>query len=186
MSQTASKLIVFSLITMSMAILLASCTGQEEPTPVAEPVSAPSHTPENTPTEAAAEQPSSTPVPTAKPSSTPVPTEKPGSTPVPAEKPTMTVVPPILGEPLIEFSADSMDIVAGECTTLRWRTENVVAVFVHPIFDAYDKYPVESEGSREVCPAETLPYLLRANLADGSPKAKAITIVVSEGEEPES
>jgi hypothetical protein len=98
----------------------------------------------------------------------------------------MTAEPLILGEPVLEFSADSTDIEAGECTILRWRTENVVAVFVHPKFDAYDRYPVDNQESLEVCPAETLPNYLRVDLAGGSPKAKSVTIFVAEGEGPES
>jgi hypothetical protein len=35
-------------------------------------------------------------------------------------------------------------------------------------------------------PAETLPFILRAELAGGSPKAKSLTITVSEGAEPEN
>ena len=87
---------------------------------------------------------------------------------------------------MIEFSADSQNILAGECTTLRWRTENVETLYVHPIFDAYDKYEVGTEGALEVCPTETLPYLLKADLADGTTKGRSITISVAAPEDEES
>lgn len=152
---STNKLLLVILGTIALATLLTACGDQDEITPTVPP----------------APEPTGTPVTPAIESTIEEPTPLPESTKVPEEI--------LIGDPVIEYSADSKNILAGECTNLRWRTENVETVYIHPIFDAYDKYLMDAEGVLEVCPTETLPYLLRADLADGTTKGRSVTIVVT-------
>ena len=98
-----------------LAILLAGCTGEPSPTPLARavpsptvtaqpgvtptptPTMAPTHTPiptpTPTPTMAPTQAPTATPIPTATPTPTMAPTQAPTATPIPTATPTPTMAP---------------------------------------------------------------------------------------------
>jgi hypothetical protein len=71
----------------------------------------------------------------------------------------------------IEFTADSFEIVSGECTMLHWRTSNVTAVYL-------DGEDVVGEASQEVCPEETTQYELRVEAGAAAPVIKLLVITV--------
>jgi hypothetical protein len=88
--------------------------------------------------------------------------------PPPTRTPTPTSPPPAA---IIEFWADAGEIDAGKCTKLHWRVENVQAVFL-------DGGGVVGTGSREVCPCETMTYVLSVTLLDGAKTERSVTIKV--------
>jgi hypothetical protein len=62
------------------------------------------------------------------------------------------------------FTVDQYQIVSGSCTTLRWKTSNVEAVFL-------DDAGVGGEASKEVCPTKNpTTYTLRVRGPDGDTK----------------
>lgn len=150
-------------------VLVMEMIAQETPTgtPSATPTTeVPSDTP--TPTTLPTDIPSTdtpTPTDTASPTSTATPT----STPTPS--PTLTPTPTETPEPIVEFWADETTIVAGGSTFLRWRVENVQAIYL-------DGAPVTGpDGQRAVNPASTTTYTLRATHAGGE-ETKLVTITV--------
>lgn len=80
--------------------------------------------------------------------------------------------------PVIEFSADPTRIQQGQCTTLRWRVENVDSVWVLPQGAHYSNYPVVGVGSRQECPSVTTTYDIRVRLRDGSITRRSVTVEV--------
>ncbi|MCB0132418.1 MAG: META domain-containing protein [Caldilineaceae bacterium] len=90
-----------------------------------------------------------------------------------APAPTATAVATIL------FDVDAKAINAGECTTLRWKVENVKEVYVYPTGEAWDNYPEAGEGSREVCPTTTATYEMRVVRADDTVELQQVTIEVA-------
>jgi RNA polymerase sigma-70 factor (ECF subfamily) len=109
-----------------------------------------------------------TPVP---PTSTPAPTR----TPTPPPTPVPTLPPPTLTPtpvPIIEFWADATTIPAGTCTTIRWKTEHVQAVF-------FDGDGVPGTGSYQTCPCEDETHTLDVTLLDDSHDVRQITIHVT-------
>jgi heat shock protein HslJ/uncharacterized protein YraI len=97
----------------------------------------------------------------------------------PAPIPTPTPTPVATPSPSIDFWADSTSISQNECTTLRWKVENVQAVWMYPQGQPYQGYPVTGEGSREECPASTTTYELRVQRPDGAVELRQITVQVS-------
>ena len=76
-------------------------------------------------------------------------------------------------EPPGTLTADSNILHPGECTTLRWTTQDAEAVFL-------DDERVEANGSREVCPAQTTTYTLKVWLpSTGCPTACPLEMVTS-------
>jgi RNA polymerase sigma-70 factor (ECF subfamily) len=124
----------------------------------------PSHTPTEIP-------PSSTPIiPTQTSTSVPTrtPSPVPTHTPTPTPSPTQTSTP----APFVEFTADATTIPAGSCTTIRWQTAHVQAVF-------FDGQGVAGTGSHQTCPCEDETHTLDVILPDGSHDVRQITIRVT-------
>lgn len=94
-----------------------------------------------------------TPTPTPAPTPLPLP-----DTPTPTPRP--TPAPPPL-TPYASFVADPTSIQACACTTLRWDAGNVATVTI-------DGDPVQRQGSRQECPADSRVYSLRASTAAGA------------------
>jgi len=94
--------------------------------------------------------------------------------PPPTPLPQPTAIP----APKIEFSASSMTINQGECTTLNWSVENVQAVWVYPQGEPYQQYPRTGQGSEQVCPPNTTTYEMLVLLRDGSTVTQTVTINV--------
>ncbi|MCA9875196.1 MAG: META domain-containing protein [Anaerolineales bacterium] len=90
---------------------------------------------------------------------------------------TPTATPPPQAE--ISFWADSTSITQGQCTTLRWQVENIQAVWVYPLGQPYNQFPVTGQGSREVCPSFTTTYEMRVLKQDGSIELRQVTVAVS-------
>lgn len=107
-----------------------------------------------------------TPTPNATPTRAIVPTR-------PAPRPTATPVPPTLTPaPQVSFTADSQIINIGECTTLRWFTQNIDSVYI-------DNAPTVGESSLQVCPQRTQTYVLLVRFRDGTQQTYSLTIQVS-------
>lgn len=87
---------------------------------------------------------------------------------------TVTITVTSGAQAAIEFTADSYQITAGECTTLRWRVTDVRAVYLN-------NEGVAGEATRQVCPAATSDYELRVESNAGVVTTKRITILVLEG-----
>lgn len=98
-------------------------------------------------------------------------------TPTPAATATATATP----APEIEFNASRTTINAGEKTTLSWSVENITAVYMYPVGDRFDNYPVTGQGSREVQPYITTSYELLTFNPDDSTSAERIEITVVNG-----
>ena len=99
----------------------------------------------------------------------PVPTS-----PVP---PTPTATP----APDINFSASRTTINAGEKATLSWSVENIVAVYMYPVGDSFENYPVTGQGSRDVQPYITTSYELLTFNPDNTNSAERIEVTVIGG-----
>jgi RNA polymerase sigma-70 factor (ECF subfamily) len=114
------------------------------------------------------------PTSTARPTHTPTPIP-PTSTPVPTHTPTPTPPPPTFTPtpvPTIEFKADATTVPAGTCTTLRWETAHVQAVY-------FNGNGVPGIGSHQTCPCEDETHTLDVTLPDGSHDVRQITIHVT-------
>ncbi|MGD2048227.1 MAG: META domain-containing protein [Chloroflexota bacterium] len=98
-------------------------------------------------------------------------------TPTPAVTPTATATP----APNITFTASRTTINAGESATLSWSVENVTAVYLYPVGDRFENYPVVGQGSRDVQPYITTSYELLTFNPDGSSSASRIEITVVSG-----
>lgn len=97
-----------------------------------------------------------------------LPAPAPTETPVPEETPVVTIL----------FDVDSTPINAGECTTLRWKVDNVREVYVYPVGESWSDYPQAGSGSEEVCPTETTSYEMRVVLQDSSVDQRQLTVEV--------
>lgn len=98
-------------------------------------------------------------------------------TPTPAATATPTATP----APEIDFKASRTTINAGEKATLSWSVENIVAVYMYPVGDRFDNYPVTGQGSRDVQPYITTSYELLTFNPDNSTSAERIEITVVNG-----
>lgn len=98
-------------------------------------------------------------------------------TPIPAATATATATP----APEIDFTASRTTINAGEMATLSWSVENIVAVYMYPVGDRFDNYPVTGQGSRDVQPFITTSYELLTFNPDESTSAQRIEITVVNG-----
>lgn len=98
------------------------------------------------------------------------------------------VVPPEGVEPtatpevLLLFTVDQSPIAAGECTSLRWKVENVSEVYVYPQGEQWQDYPVAGEGSQEVCPEATTIYEMRVVQTDGNVVTQEVVVEVAGAE----
>jgi heat shock protein HslJ/uncharacterized protein YraI len=98
-------------------------------------------------------------------------------TPTPQATATATPTP----SPEIEFTASRTTINAGETATLAWRVENVKAVFLYPVGDRFENYPVTGQGTKDVQPFITTSYELLVFNMDDSVSAERIEITVIGG-----
>jgi hypothetical protein len=120
-----------------------------------------------------ASAPTDTPTPTATPTGTPSPTvtrtpEPPTATFTPTPTPTSTPLP---GD--VRLWADSENIKAGSCTTVRWHVSNVKAYWVDGKAGAGD------DGSFKTCPCQAETHTLRAAMRDGTERNLSLTVHVS-------
>ncbi|NPV87402.1 MAG: hypothetical protein HPY45_15490 [Anaerolineae bacterium] len=84
------------------------------------------------------------------------------------------VATPIPPQPTgaVEFWADSTQIAAGACTTLRWKVTNASRVFLMG-------KEVAAEGQQQVCLCASETYTLGAALTDGSKQERSVRVSVS-------
>ncbi len=91
----------------------------------------------------------------------------------------VTITVNATAEPQISFWADSTTINQGECTRIRWSTENVQAVWVYPQGESFERYPRVGNDSERVCPTQTTTYEMRVQLLDGSTVFRQVTVNVN-------
>lgn len=93
------------------------------------------------------------------------------ATPLLVASPTVSATPTGTGEYSIKFWADRETIEEGECTVLRWDTNNINSVY-------YDGDGVVGNGSSQECPTRDTTYELKVILRDGTTQTRTITIKV--------
>jgi heat shock protein HslJ/uncharacterized protein YraI len=98
-------------------------------------------------------------------------------TPTPVATPTATATP----APEISFNANRTTINAGEKATLNWSVDNVAAVYMYPVGDRFENYPVTGQGSRDVQPYITTSYELLTFKPDNTTSSQRIEITVFSG-----
>lgn len=160
-----------------IAALASTTEVTDEPTPLSSdtlsvtPTDTPIPPTDTTLPTATSVPPMNTPEPpTATPTSTPVP---PTVTPVPPTAEPPTPIPPSpTPAPIVRFSADSELLIVGECTVLRWYTQNIDSVYI-------DGQPTIGESSQQVCPSQTTTYGLLVRFRDGSEQTYSLTIHTS-------
>jgi hypothetical protein len=160
---------------------MPSPTGAEPPaadTPTATPTVTPSvPAPASTDTPTLTLTPSATPTGTPPPTETPTstststPTATPTSTDTPTPTATSTPSPP--PPPQINFRVDNENLVAGQCTTLRWDVDNVREVYIEGI-------GVPGHGSQDICPGESTTYTMRVVLLTGGEETRTVSVTVSQ------
>lgn len=119
--------------------------------------------------------PSLTPSPTRTltpaPTST-TPTITPTATLTPTATATAEPLPTATLNPNVRFWADKTDLAAGECTILRWETNNITAIF-------FDGVGVLGDGERQFCPCATESHTLRVRYSGGATEDFMITLNVT-------
>jgi hypothetical protein len=105
-------------------------------------------TQEITPTATATLTPTPTPTLTSTPSATPTP------------------------NPNVRFWADKTDLTAGECATVYWQTNNILAIF-------FDNTGVPGNGERAFCPCATESHTLRVKYLNNTTEDFVITLNVT-------
>lgn len=88
-----------------------------------------------------------------------------------------TAAPPPVTNPYYAIWADTYSLNQGECTTVRWETARISALYFGEF--GYDMQPVVGVGSQWVCPGASTMYALRVVKQDGSEDYPAITITVA-------
>ncbi|MCD4687688.1 MAG: SH3 domain-containing protein [Anaerolineae bacterium] len=73
---------------------------------------------------------------------------------------------------VIEFWADAGEIIAGDCTNIHWRVQNIQEVY-------FEGGGVVGEATHEVCPVVNTTYNLRVIRTDGVEDNRYITITVN-------
>ena len=118
--------------------------------------------------------PTESPTPTVPPTLTPTETRTVLLPPTATPTPTPTTSP---NEPIVQFSANSTQLQAGECTTFSWLVTNVQAVF----FEDEGVRGDDNGGpvTQQECPDETTTYTLRVTRLDGQDQIAEIEITVS-------
>jgi SH3-like domain-containing protein len=74
------------------------------------------------------------------------------------------------------FRADNTTLNAGQCTTLRWRVDNVTAVY---LIQGNSTQGVPGNFAQQVCPQNTTTWVLRVQRRDGSTFDSSVTVVVN-------
>ena len=100
---------------------------------------------------------------TETPTPTPLPDLGATATPTGLIPPTPTLAPTEPLVPIINFSAAPRTILLGQCSTLRWNTAGIEAVYLD--VDGVEM-GVTGVGSRQVCPVQDTDYYLRVVLRD--------------------
>ena len=100
---------------------------------------------------------------TETPTPTPLPDLGATATPTGLLPPTPTLAPTEPLVPIINFSAAPRTILLGQCSTLRWNTAGIEAVYLD--VDGTET-GVTGVGSRQVCPVQDTDYFLRVVLHD--------------------
>ena len=123
-------------------------------------------------------QPTPTPTLTPTPTETPLPptttfTPQPPTATFTRPPPTATFTPQ---PPFVNFTVDHVQVGLGQCTTLRWDSGNIQALFL-------DGQGVAGKGTRDVCPTGTTVYSLVANHPGGQIERK-VTVAVSQPSTP--
>lgn len=77
---------------------------------------------------------------------------------------------------VVNFWADHASLSPGQCTTLRWRVENVNAVYLNT--GAGDEGQI-GQGERQVCPGATSTYYLRVIHRDGREDVRSVAVIVA-------
>lgn len=95
----------------------------------------------------------------------------PGAAPPPSA-PTDTPTPKPTPGVTIDFRADSTNLTAGDCTTLRWDVEHATLVRL-------DGVGVAGHDSKQVCPGSTTTYVLRVEHENGITEEKVTVNVAS-------
>jgi hypothetical protein len=95
---------------------------------------------------------------------------------VPDPNPPPPPPPPPASKPTPNLRADSNYINQGQCTTIRWDIDGVMAVF---FVENGVESGVGGHDSRNVCPPQTTTYVLRVMYMDGSTTDYPITINVN-------
>lgn len=90
-------------------------------------------------------------------------------TPMPTQTPTTDIF----------FAVDRFQITQGECVTFNWRVQNAREVYFYSSGQAWQNYPVPTEGQRVECPGTTTTYNLRVVKSDGAVEIQQATIYVS-------
>jgi hypothetical protein len=160
---------------------MPSPTGAEPPaadTPTATSTATPS-----VPAPASTDTPTLTLTPSATPTGTPPPTETPTSTATSTPTatptstntptPTATATPSPPPPPQINFRVDNENLVAGQCTTLRWDVDNVREVYIEGI-------GVPGHGSQDICPGESTTYTMRVVLLTGGEETRTVSVAVTQ------
>jgi hypothetical protein len=158
-----------------------SPTGAEPP-PADTPTATPTATP-SVPAPASTDTPTLTLTPSATATGTPPPTETPTSTSTSTPTatststdtptPTATSTPSPPPPPQINFRVDNENLVAGQCTTLRWDVDNVREVYIEGI-------GVPGHGSQDICPGESTSYTMRVVLLTGGEETRTVTVTVTQ------
>ena len=115
-----------------------------------------------------------TPLPTGIPTYTPspIPSKIPTATPTATVRPTETPTPePTLYQYQISFNAKETTIVAGNCTSLSWQTNNVGQILLLGQAQPW-------QGTLSVCPTETTTYQLNVTLFNGQKEIREVTVTV--------
>lgn len=160
----------FTAVASALSARAAICVGGV----VGQPCLAPAGTsPTLTLTPTASPLPSAltpTIAPTSLPS--PLPTNLPTPTATLPPPPTLTPSPTATPTPalIVDFTADSYQLLPGECTSLRWNVQNATAVFL-------DGQGVAGVDSREVCLRQTTTFALHIEAPSGNVD-KLVTIEV--------
>ncbi len=95
---------------------------------------------------------------------------------VPDPNPPPPPPPPPPSKPEPNLRADSNYISQGQCTTIRWDIDGVMAVF---FVENGNQSGVGGHDARTVCPTQTTTYVLRVMYMDGSTTDYPITINVN-------
>ncbi len=85
---------------------------------------------------------------------------------------TLTPSPTPTPNPHVRFEADKTDLIAGECTVVRWVTAGLKAVYL-------DSRGVVGEGNQTFCPCATEDHILDIIYQDGSGDQFTLTLNVT-------
>jgi outer membrane protein OmpA-like peptidoglycan-associated protein len=94
--------------------------------------------------------------------------------PAPAPPPAPVVPPPPPPAPTASIAADPASVQQGQCTTLRWSSQNASSASIDPGLGS-----VSPSGSQQVCPSTSTEYRIAATGAGGSATASTRVAVTA-------